>query len=162
MSRLDSGIRRLQAQRACIDHAAELIRDLPGFVFEFGLGNGRTFDHLRERLAGREIFVFEREIVAHPDCIPSEDHLIRGDLRETLPALAPRFRDSVALLHMDIGSGERAESERLAAELAPHIVPLMRAGALIASDMPLPFRGWVAQPLPSGVDEERYYFYRVL
>ena len=162
MSRLDSGIRRLQAQRACIDHAAELIRDLAGFVFEFGLGNGRTFDHLRERLAGREIFVFERAIVAHPDCIPSEDHLIRGDLRETLPALAPQFRDSVALLHMDIGSGERGESERLAAELAPHIAPVMRTGGIIASDMPLPFARWISQPLPAEVEEGRYHFYRVL
>jgi hypothetical protein len=162
MSRLDSGIRRLQAQRACIERAAELIRELPGFVFEFGLGNGRTFDHLRERLAGREIFVFERAVVAHPDCSPGEDHLILGDLRETLPALPPRFRDSVALLHMDIGSGERAESERLAAELAPHIAPVMRAGALIASDMPLPFGGWIAQPLPAGIGEGRYHFYRVL
>ena len=47
MSRLDSFIRRLEAQRACLDRAAELIRDIDGHVLELGLGNGRTYDHLR-------------------------------------------------------------------------------------------------------------------
>ncbi|MCH8923260.1 MAG: hypothetical protein IIA67_08960, partial [Planctomycetes bacterium] len=70
MSRLDINIRRLEAQRACLNLAAEMIRDLPGPVFELGLGNGRTYDHLRAALPEREIFVFEREVAAHPDCIP--------------------------------------------------------------------------------------------
>ena len=48
MSRLDSFIRRLQAQRACLSEAAAQIRGVDGFVLELGLGNGRTFDHLRE------------------------------------------------------------------------------------------------------------------
>lgn len=161
MSRLDSVIRRLEAQRACIDRAAELVEGVPGSIFELGLGNGRTYDHLRERLAGRDIFVFEREVRAHPDCIPAADRLILGDLRQTLPALAPRFRGSVAFLHMDIGTGDRADSERLAAELAPQIAPLMHAGGVIASDMPLSAASWTAQPLPDGVAAERYYLYRV-
>ena len=46
MSRLDSVIRRLRAQQACLERAAALIRGLPGPVFEWGLGNGRTYDHL--------------------------------------------------------------------------------------------------------------------
>ena len=58
MSRLDSFIRRLEAQRACLEYAAGQIRDLPGPVLELGLGNGRTYDHLRELLPEREIFVF--------------------------------------------------------------------------------------------------------
>ena len=48
MSRLESFIRRMQAQRDCINLAAELVADVPGVVWEFGLGNGRSFDHLRE------------------------------------------------------------------------------------------------------------------
>ena len=48
MSRLDSFIRRMQAQRDCLNAAAGLIADVPGVVFDLGLGNGRTFDHLRE------------------------------------------------------------------------------------------------------------------
>ena len=76
MSRLDSVIRRLQAQRSCIDHAIGLIADNPGPVFEVGLGNGRTYDHLRDLFPGRDIYVFERQVAAHPDCIPPDD--LRG------------------------------------------------------------------------------------
>src|SRR5690606_39857021 len=85
MSRLDSFIRRLEAQRACLGLAAAMIHALPGPVLELGLGNGRTYDHLRELLPEREIFVFEREVNAHPDCIPDAAHLILGDVRATLP-----------------------------------------------------------------------------
>ena len=52
MSRLDSFIRRLEAQRACLALAAGRIGGLPGPVLELGLGNGRTYDHLRELLPG--------------------------------------------------------------------------------------------------------------
>ena len=85
MSRLDSAIRRLQAQRACLDTAAGMITGMPGVVLELGLGNGRTFDHLRSRLPERDIYVFDRQVAAHPDCIPRDDHLFLGDLAETLP-----------------------------------------------------------------------------
>ena len=75
MSRLDSFIRRLEAQRACLDHAAELIGGLDGVVLELGLGNGRTYDHLRSLFPGREIYVCERAVAAHPDCVPPEERL---------------------------------------------------------------------------------------
>ena len=100
MSRLDSFIRRLQAQRACIDAAAEAIAGLEGPVFELGLGNGRTYDHLRDRLPDREIYVFERQVAAHPACVPDEEHLFLGDIHETLPAALPRFEGRVALIHL--------------------------------------------------------------
>src|SRR5712691_66293 len=138
MSRLDSFIRRLEAQRACLDRAAALIGDVarfvPGPVLEFGLGNGRTFDHLRALLPGRDIFVFEREIAAHPDCIPEADRLILGDLRATLPASRARFPASAALAHLDIATGEAAASRALAAVLVPLIAPLLRPGAVIVSE----------------------------
>ena len=66
MSRLDSFIRRLEAQRACLDLAARRSPICRGPVLELGLGNGRTYDHLRELLPLREIFVFERDVRAHP------------------------------------------------------------------------------------------------
>ena len=69
MSRLDSAIRRLQAQRACLDLAIERISELDGPILELGLGNGRTFDHLREHTAGRQIYVFDRRIAAHPHLV---------------------------------------------------------------------------------------------
>ena len=79
MSRLDSFIRRLEAQRACLDQAARLIAELDGDVLELGLGNGRTYDHLRELCPDREIYVCERLVAAHPDCVPPAE-LLATDL----------------------------------------------------------------------------------
>ena len=42
MSRLDSFIRRMSAQRDCLNHVADLLADVEGPVMELGLGNGRT------------------------------------------------------------------------------------------------------------------------
>ena len=161
MSRLDSFIRRLEAQRACLDRAAVLIGDVAGPVLELGLGNGRTFDHLREILPGRDIFVFERAVAAHPDCIPTPDRLILGDLRETLPASRACFPASAALAHLDIATGEAAASRALAAALAPLIAPLLRVGAVIVSEPPLEMPGWRAVALPESIDADRYHLYRV-
>ncbi len=74
MSRLDSFIRRALAQRDCLGDAARLIDGLPGPVIELGLGNGRTYGHLRTLLPAREIFVFDRQVMAHPDCVPDARH----------------------------------------------------------------------------------------
>jgi S-adenosyl-L-methionine methyltransferase len=161
VSRLDSFIRRLEAQRACLDRAAALIATLAGPVLEFGLGNGRTYDHLRTLLPGRDIFVFERAVAAHPDCIPPAERLILGDLREMLPAVRPRFAGSAALAHLDIATGEVAASRALAASLAPLIAPLLRPGAIIVSEPPLVVSGWRDLPLPAQVERGRYHLYRV-
>src|SRR5215211_6470077 len=91
MSRLDSFIRRLEAQRACLDHAVQLIAGMPGHALELGLGNGRTYDHLRSRLTGRDIYVFDRRVAAHPDCVPPADRLFLGDFLDTLPLAARRL-----------------------------------------------------------------------
>ncbi len=72
MSRLDSFIRRLEAQRRCLEMGARHIAALPGPVLELGLGHGRTYDHLRQILPAREIYVFERALAAAPPApIPS-------------------------------------------------------------------------------------------
>ena len=49
MSRLDSFRRRLTAQIDGLNWAADNLPDM-GDVLELGLGNGRTYDHLREHL----------------------------------------------------------------------------------------------------------------
>ncbi len=161
MSRLDSFIRRLEAQRACLDRAAALIDALAGPVLEFGLGNGRTYDHLRTILPGRDIFVFERTVAAHPDCVPPSDRLILGDLRDTLPASRDRFPGSAALAHIDIATGETEASRALAASLAQLIAPLLRPGAIVVSEPPLVLAGWRALELPAEVRPGRYHLYRV-
>jgi len=160
VSRLDSFIRRLEAQRACLDRAAELIGGIDGIVLELGLGNGRTYDHLRELFPDRDIYVCERQVAAHPDCVPPADRLLLGDLRETLPAARGRFAGQVALAHLDVGAGDAAANKALAAELLPLVVPLMCAGGVIASDPVMDCPELAPLPLPESVAEGRYHLYR--
>ncbi len=161
MTRLDSAIRRLTAQRACLDRAIGLIADVPGPVLELGLGNGRTYDHLRCRLPDREIFVFDRKVAAHPDCVPDADHLILGNFEDALPAAAARLPAKAALAHCDIGSGDKAASALLARNIAPLLALLLAPGAIVAGDQDMGSAGWRALPLPPDVAPGRYYLYRV-
>ncbi len=160
MSRLDSFIRRVQAQRDCLDEAALAIAGMPGVVLELGLGNGRTYDHLRSILPGREIFAFDRQAAAHPDCIPDDDHLFLGDFLETLPQAARRLGGRVALVHGDIGSGDTAATAALARLLAPLLPPLLAPGALVVSDQPLEVSGTSAVTPIRNVPEGRYFMRR--
>jgi hypothetical protein len=159
MSRLDSFIRRLEAQRACLGYAAAEIGTIAGPVLELGLGNGRTYDHLRELLPEREIFVFEREVNAHPDCVPDAAHLMLGDVRATLPRARRRLPGPAALAHLDIGTGDGAQNAALAAWLAGALPPLLAAGAWVVSDQALLAPALIAHPPPPGIDEERYFLY---
>lgn len=160
MSRLDSFIRRLEAQRACLNRAAQMMQDIEGDVLELGLGNGRTYDHLRSLLPERDIYVCERRVAAHPDCVPPPDRLILGDMRETLRAARDWLGERIALMHFDVGTGDAAGNLRLAAELRPLVIPLLRPGAILVSDPVLEDPNLEALPLPEGVAEGRYHMYR--
>jgi len=160
VSRLDSFIRRLPAQRACLDHAALLIAAVDGAVLELGLGNGRTYDHLRSLFPARDIFVCERQVAAHPDCVPPSERLILGDMRETLPAACARLGGRVALVHLDAGTGDAAANRALAAELVPLVVPLLCAGGVLVSDPRCDRADLESLPLPDGVAPDRYHLYR--
>lgn len=162
MSRLDSFIRRLEAQRAVLNQAAELIAEIDGPVLELGLGNGRTYDHLRELFPARDIYVCERRVAAHPDCVPPDHLLLLGDMFETLPEARGKLGGHVALAHFDAGTGDAAGNLRLAAELRPLILPLLCAGAVLATQQAMDGPGLEALPLPMGVPEGRYYLYRRL
>jgi S-adenosyl-L-methionine methyltransferase len=160
-SRLDSFIRRLEAQRACLDWAVGAIAAVPGAVVELGLGNGRTYDHLRTRCDGaREIFAFDRQVAAHPACIPDAAHLVLGDFRDTLPAFAARHAGRIALVHADIGSGDEAATTSLARWLGPQLVPLLAKNAIVLSDQPLELARSQRVPLPVGVPPDRYFIHR--
>jgi hypothetical protein len=160
VSRLDSFIRRLQAQRACLDHAAHLIAEIPGAALELGLGNGRTYDHLRTLFPDRRIYVCERQVAAHPDCVPPPELLLLGDMRETLPAARAFLGGRVALAHFDPGTGDIAASRALAHELGPLILPLLRPQGVLVSEPELLIEGLTPLPLPPGVAEGRYHLYR--
>ncbi len=87
-TRLERFIARVVGQRSCIDAAAQRTTGLQGPVWEVGLGNGRTYDHLRDRFAGHDVIVFDRQVMAHPECIPPDDMLRLGDFRNTIAAEA--------------------------------------------------------------------------
>ncbi|MGE0745098.1 MAG: class I SAM-dependent methyltransferase [Rhodospirillales bacterium] len=159
MSRLDSFIRRLAAQRACLDHAARIVGGRPGVVLEIGLGNGRTYDHLRTLMPGRDIFVFDRQVNAHPDCIPYAAYLYLGDFRDTLARAASSIGAHAVLAHCDIGSGDDAANAALASAVAPLLAPLLADGAVVASDQPLSDPALASVHLPSGVVAGRYHLY---
>lgn len=160
MSKLDSFIRRMQAQRACIDTACELIVDLPGVVFELGLGVGRTYSHLREKLPERDIYVFDRQILPHVVCVPPTSHLIEGELTDTLPDAVERFHGRIALVHADVGSADIAYGMKTAAFIAQHVAPALAPGAVILSDQDMTVAGTKPLALPDGVAEGRYFMYR--
>jgi hypothetical protein len=130
-------ISRLTAQRALMEEAARLIADQPGPVFELGLGSGRTFDHLRQILPSREIFAFDRSISAHPKCIPDGDHLILGEIRETLKFCGPRIPSKPAFIHIDLGSGDPTQDLITRSWLSPLVAEWSVAGTIILADRPL-------------------------
>jgi S-adenosyl-L-methionine methyltransferase len=160
VSRLDSFIRRLEAQRACLDRAARLVADIRGDILELGLGNGRTYDHLRELLPERRIFVCDRRLAAHPRCLPDPGSLLLGDMRETLPAARERLGGRIALAHFDAATGDVAASLQLAREVAPLLLPLLGPGAVLCSEPALALDGLDPLPLPEGIAAGRYHLYR--
>ena len=160
MSRLDSFIRRLEAQRACLNCAAHLVRDLDGEVLELGLGNGRTYDHLRELFPERQIYVCERQVAAHPDCVPPPELLLLGDMRETLPAARKHLEGRVVLAHFDPATGDINRSRALATELAPLILPLLRRNGVLVSEPAIAAEELTPLTLPDGIAAGRYNLYR--
>lgn len=158
LSRLDSFIRRLSAQRSCLNRSFEMIKNLDGPVIELGLGNGRTFDHLRVNLPDRRIVVFERQPNAHPTCTPASEDLVIGSLQATLPLAMERLGEPAALLHSDIGCGV-AEIDRAIANLISACLPdLVKDGGIVLSDQRLECEGFTVIPLPSEVADGRYTF----
>jgi hypothetical protein len=136
-----------------------LIERVPGIVIELGLGNGRTYDHLRDILPDRDIYVCERRVAAHPDCTPPADRLLLGDMFDTLPAAA-FLVGRVALAHLDAGNGDDAADRDLAAGLRPLLLPLLCEGGILVTQQAMPGAGLEPLPLPEGVRPGRYYLYR--
>ena len=161
VSRLEKAIGRLATCRACLEHAATMIAELPGPVFELGLGNGRTYDHLRQILPGREIYVFEREIAAHPDCLPDDDHLFLGDIADTLPRAVERFAGRVALLHADVGGFDRAGNASIAATIVPFVTRLVRPEGIVVTSVVFDgLEPFDPGPLPAGAQPGSYFMHR--
>lgn len=159
MSRLDSFIRRLQAQREVLDWATREVAGVPGLVLEIGLGNGRTFSHLRERLPGRDIYAFDRVDNAHPDSKPAGEQLVLGEFRDTLPAFGARHPHAACLIHLDTGSGDAAANARQAEWLSGVVPSLAATGAIVLSDQALAHQMLRETAAPVDIPERRYFIY---
>jgi len=120
-----------------------------------------TYDHLRDLFPDREIFAFDRQIGAHPSCVPKESHMILGDIFETLPAAPTWIGGQVALVHSDIGGGNLAETSAVCDALPEMLAPILASGAIVVSDQELRTPNWQKLPLPAAVAPGRYHMWRV-
>ncbi|MBD3664563.1 class I SAM-dependent methyltransferase [Sulfitobacter aestuariivivens] len=160
MSRLDLFINRMVSQRACLNHAAALTADMPGPVYELGLGNGRTYHHMVEIMPDRDIYVFERAIASHPDSTPPDDMVLLGDVYETLPAALKRFGPTARLIHADLGGHNLAKNDAFARQLSPVIEPLLASGGLMVASDRMYFETLSEIDLPPDAVPGRCFIYR--
>lgn len=160
MSRLDSFIARMQAQRDCLNFLKPAVDGLPGPILEVGLGNGRTYDHLRDLFPGRDIHVFERQVAAHPDCVPPPDRLFLGEARCSLRQAARQLGPTAALIHTDLGTGDHAANMAMGQWLGPALDALAAPGGWILANQALDVARWQRQPEPPGVPKDRYFLYK--
>ncbi|WP_170473964.1 class I SAM-dependent methyltransferase [Ruegeria arenilitoris] len=157
MSRLDSMLRRLTAQRDGLNWAANQIAGREGDVLDMGLGNGRTYDHLREILPDRRIWVMDRALQCHPSCVPPAQDFLQGEAEPMLQKLASMGR-RIILAHYDFGRGIKAEDVAEAARLSPLISKVMLPDGLLISGQPLVGLDQIKGP--ETIAPDRYLFYR--
>lgn len=157
MSRLDSFINRMSAQRDILNHVRDTL-DLPdGAVFEVGLGNGRTYSHLRENFSGRRVVAFDRQFAAHKTLAPAPGDFIEGEIRETGQGFVGK---NAALVHADIGTGY-PDKDAITLEWLPDMVAGMLAeGGVAVSGLPLSHPELEELPRLPSVEEGRYFLYR--
>lgn len=160
ISRLERLLFRIDAQHKSLGWAFGEIEGVPGVIFELGLGHGRTYDHMRRHLPGREIFVFDREIDCFADCVPDDAHLVLGQLADTLPAARVRFGGQAILVNSDVGTYDEAYNVAIAELVSRHLPPLLAPGAIVLSDLPLTLAGMRSLRLPPGAHDDRLSIYR--
>lgn len=158
MSRLDSFINRLTAQRDLLNHIArENLLPPKGAILELGLGNGRTFNHLRELFSDRRIVVFDRAMAAHKSSVPDDENIVLGEISETARDFV---NQNAAMVHADIGQGYDDADAQTLTWLPDLSVGLLSPGGIAVSGLPLSHTQLTALPLPPGIASDRYFLYR--
>lgn len=163
MSRLDKMIRRLEAQRRLIDDAAAELAGRAGgpglkLGLELGLGNGRTYHHLREKFPGWRLVAFDHALVAHPACVPAQGDLVLGEIAETAPAFVATAGPA-DFVHADMGDHTDENDRLLEAWLPAMIVGLTRPGAIVLASTRLAHAGLIARPYPDDLAPYDYFGY---
>ncbi|OQP84251.1 hypothetical protein BTR14_20090 [Rhizobium rhizosphaerae] len=158
MSRLDSFIHRVQAQRDILNHVRDLgLPAAEGVILEVGLGNGRTFDHIRENFPGYRIIAFDRALGAHPASTPGDGDLILGEINETICEVAGI---GAVFAHADIGTAYPEVDAQTITWLPDGLADALAPGGIAASGLPLDHPALEPLPLPSGIRPGRYHLYR--
>ncbi len=157
MSRLDSFIRRLCAQRDILNSIADDVRITPGTIMELGLGNGRTYDHIRELFPDRRIIAFDRVMRSFASSTPDGDSLVVGEIKDTI---RDYFGIEAALVHADIGTGHDDLDAMTLTWLPDAVVSVLKQGGIAACGLPLEHPELTPLPLPQNVPAKRYFLYR--
>ena len=144
------------SQRASLERGTALINQLPGPALQIGWGDGVAYDHLREILRRRDLFVFDRAIGTPLDAPPAAEYRVLGDPSETLPQSWERWRREAAFAYLNFSA-----PARVAAGLAPLVAPLLRPGAIVIAETTLELPGWESIPAPEGARDAREHLYRV-
>jgi hypothetical protein len=100
-SRLDSAIAYYQALADMLAAAAARIAACEGPVLVVGLGNGRSFDHLRERLPDRRFLAYDLRDRAHPLSRPEAGDLFLESAGSGVEDALSRLGVPAALIHCD-------------------------------------------------------------
>ncbi|GAA5541661.1 hypothetical protein Brsp02_02288 [Brucella sp. NBRC 113783] len=157
MSRLDSFIRRLCAQRDILNSIADDVRAIPGTIMELGLGNGRTYDHIRELFPDRRIIAFDRVARSFESSTPQGDNLVVGEIKDTI---GDYLGIEAALVHADIGTGHEDLDALTLTWLPDAVASLLKRGGIAACGLPLEHPELTPMPLPQSVAANRYFLYR--
>jgi hypothetical protein len=156
MSRLESFRRRLTAQIDGINWAIEKTTEIQGDILEMGLGNGRTYDHLRE-YADRRVWVIDRILQCHPSCVPPTKDFLQGEAEDMLTRLAEGGH-KMALAHYDFGHGVKELDVEEGKALSPLIKAVMAPNGLVVSQQPMV--GLTEISGPDTIMPGRYHFYQ--
>jgi len=157
MSRLDAFIMRMTAQRDILDFIARDLVLPDGPILEIGLGNGRTYSHMRELFAQRRIIAFDRAVGAHKSSIPEPENMVLGEIGET----GQKFIGcGAALVHADIGTGYDDKDAITLTWLPQMVAGMLAVGGYGVSGLPLQAAELERLPVPAHLPPERYFFYR--
>lgn len=137
VSYLDETIALVQTQIAVLDAATRSLEDRPGPAMDVGLGNGRTYSHLCEKMPDRKIFAFDTSLKAATASIPPADQLILGDIRETMAFALPRMKERAIFVHCDISTGDPTANLATEAWLSICLAPVTAVGAVAVSRLKL-------------------------
>jgi len=157
VSRLESFRRRITAQIDGLNWALEQTSTLEGDVLELGLGNGRTYDHIRENTE-RRVWVVDRLLQCHPSCVPPEEDFLQGEATEALTRLRTGGH-KIVLAHYDLGHGDKAHDVQESLDMSRQIRAVMAPGGLVMSQQPMEGMQQVAGP--ASIPKDRYYFFKV-